>query len=111
MKNTTYWILGAAAVNVAAMAIWGNPLMYFMEAGPSAYYQARVAYERGTDKEKATVVASFQDQKITMREYSDSVFPAYAETIPEKGEFVFPAAEKAKSKDQLRAELAKTITH
>lgn len=99
--NAALWI----AVLAALAAIYWNPLGYFAEAGKSAYYQARVAYERGQAREKEAVARAFDDGKITMHDYSELVFPAYLR-VTRDGEPVFPDTERAKTGEQLRAELA-----
>lgn len=109
-KKETYWLVGFLAINAAILGIWGNPLLYFWEAGPSAYYQARVAYERGSSRDKAVIAEVMVDEKITMHEYSDKVFPAYMRTpLPGGGESVFPEVESSKTLARLRSELIGAI--
>lgn len=85
------------------MAVWFNPLSYVVEAGASAYYQARVAYTRGNAQGKAAIRGALADGKITQHEYTAVVFPQYLNTV-NSGENVFPATEQAKAKEQLRVE-------
>jgi hypothetical protein len=99
--NTVVW----ATVVTAIAAIYWNPLDYFAEAGASAYYQARIAYERGHASEKDAVTRAFDDGNITMHDYSELVFPAYLR-VSHDGEAVFPDTERTKTVHQLRAELA-----
>lgn len=94
-----FWVL----IAVAAAAYLFNPLGYVMEAGSSAYYQARMAHLRGDASAKAAIGQALKDGKITQREYSDVVFPLYLKTV-NAAEDPFPEIEKAKSKDQQRAQ-------
>ena len=92
---------------VAAVAVlWAwSPFDYVLEAGNSAYYQARLAYIRGGEADKQAIKAAFSDKKITLREYSDVVFPLYLRGV-NAPENLFPAQEQQKSKEQLRNDLA-----
>jgi len=85
-----------------------SPLDHFIEAGPTAYYQARVAYERGGVRERAEVRDALQRGEITSAGYSAHVFPAYLRVVRD-GEDLFPPSEQRKSIDQLRAELASVV--
>lgn len=106
VKPKPGWNSILMGITLAAVVIgwFYNPVEYFMEAGPAAYYQARIAYERGADAERESIRHAVSDGKITMREYSDTVFPAYLRTIQTQ-ETPFPIAEQSKSRDQLRGEL------
>lgn len=106
-KRDAVWIGAYIAVLCAAGAIFGNPLELIWESGPSAYYQARVAYGRSPEG-RAAIAEAFEDRKITMREYSDLVFPAYLKGVSAP-EPAFPDRERAKSMEQLKTELATAI--
>ena len=92
------------AVVVVILFKW-NPLDYFLEAGSPAYYQARVAFERGDSGERSTIRLVMKGGNISMRDYSDMVFPAYQKTLPPGLNSPFPDSEAQKSKEQLRSEL------
>ncbi|MCC7684782.1 hypothetical protein [Janthinobacterium sp. FW305-128] len=90
---------------VAVVGVWNwSPFDYLLEAGSSAYYQARLAYLRGNNADKQAIKQAFSDRMITMHEYSEVVFPAYLRSV-HGAEFAFPEKEKMKSKEQLQAEL------
>ena len=89
----------------AILGMWAwSPFDYMLEAGSSAYYQARLAYLRGTDADRRAIKHAFADRKIAMHEYSNIVFPAYLRGV-HGTELVFPEQESSKSKEQLRIEL------
>ena len=89
----------------AVVGLWAwSPFDYVLEAGNSAYYQARIAYTRGNDADRQAIKAAFEDKKITLHEYSDVVFPSYLRGV-HAPENLFPVQEQKKSKEQLREEL------
>lgn len=90
-------------VSVVVLTFKYNPLQFVMEAGPSAYYQARVALLQGGPGEQYEVSQSLSDGKITQREYSVAVFPAFLRSIP-SGAPVFPPSEAGKTLEQQRNE-------
>lgn len=104
-------LMAAFVIVMFSLFRW-SPGDYFFEASGSAYYQARVAYQRGSAHERAAIVQAFRDGfrdgRISMRDYSTRVFPAYLNTVHD-GEVVFPAAERAKPIEQLRSELTSIV--
>lgn len=103
-KNTTILISTSSLVAaVAGICIW-TPFDYVLEAGSASYYQARLAYLRGSDADQHAIRTIFSDHKITMHEYSNVVFPTYLKSV-NAPENPFPIGEQRKSKVQLRAEL------
>ena len=103
-KNTTTLIAAACLVGiVAGIWVW-SPFDDMFEASSSSYYQARLAYIRGSDADRQAIRSVFSDHKITMHEYSKVVFPLYLRGV-HTPEYPFPAQEQRKSKDQLRVEL------
>lgn len=80
-----------------------NPLDYYVEAGDASYYQARIAFERGAERERDQLRTIAENGKITMHDYEKIVFPAWLKTIQDS-QPNFPANEQAKSHDQIRAE-------
>lgn len=103
--NAMYILLAGVGVFIV---LHGNPADSFFDAGNSAYYQARVAYARGSHADKAAIEAVFVDRKISIREYSDTVFPAFLRTVKD-GEETLPQAEQKRSVDDLRAHLAQVL--
>ena len=85
-----------------------SPLDHFIEAGPTAYYQARVAYERGGVRERDDVREALQRGEITSAGYSSHVFSAYLRVVRD-GEDLVPPSEQRKSINQLRAELGGVV--
>lgn len=88
-----------------------NPLDYVMEAGSSAYYQARIGYERGASSEREQIAIALKDGKISMHEYSKTIFPAFLKVAgnTRDGLEVFPDAERAKSIEDQRHELLQAL--
>lgn len=100
-KSFTYGLL---IVGILIVANRFNPLDYVMEAGPAAYYQAKIAYERGTNSARDSILDVTADGKITMHEYSETVFPLFLKSVSD-GESVFPSSEQKKSLELLRDDL------
>lgn len=86
-----------------------SPLDYFLEASPAGYYQARIAYERGDQSGKNQIMEAFADDKLSMREYSDIVFPAYAKTI-EGSQSPLPEDAQSKGIETLKEELRTALS-
>lgn len=102
-------LLGACALLLAAaLLLRHNPLDYLFDAGPVAYYQARMAYLYGSEAQRAQLEALLDDQKVTQHEYSAVVFPVFAHTVPDNTS-LFPSTEFNKSADILRGELVAAI--
>lgn len=99
-------------LSVLGVMLWAlfhyNPLSYFWEAGAHAYYQARIAYERGDTVERYRLFVAINDGKITLHEYSAVVFPAYLHTVKDS-EAVFPPAEMEKGLDTVKREALAVI--
>ncbi len=111
MKKRTRNNLLAGAFFAALIGygfVFGNPVLIFMEAGPSAYYQARIAYGRSDTEGRASIAQAYQDKKISMREYSEKVWPVYVAGAVDR-ETVFPETEQSKSLDQLKNELSAAV--
>lgn len=107
-RDGILYTVAAAAVIFAAFK-W-NPLEYVIEAGPVAYYQARLAFVRGDSHAKIELRNALADGKLTMHKYSKVVFPAFVQTV-HGGEALFPDEEASKGLDQLRAEARAAILH
>lgn len=102
----TWWcVLGA----VLLIAFKCNPFEYFMEASGAAYYQARIAYIRGSPEQRAKIRTAFVDGKINMRVYSNDVFPLFVK-VAHDGESLLPTAEGEKTVAQQRYELTQAIS-
>ncbi|HSY26731.1 MAG TPA: hypothetical protein VK832_04465 [Burkholderiaceae bacterium] len=98
--------LGASAALVFMFVF--DPLAYFTEAGPSAYYQARLAYQRGDVTDREAIRDSLKGGQISTHDYSRFVFPAYVKSA-QNGESVFPRDERLKPIAQLRSEAVNVI--
>jgi len=85
-----------------------NPAGFVFDAGAPAYYQARVAVERGDVRAEERVARAFRGGWISQNGYSDDVFPVYRQGI-HPPEDPFPPSERAKPVEQLRAELARAL--
>lgn len=108
MKKSTFPGVIASVLIFAgvgyALLQW-NPMDYVLEAGGPAYYQARIAYERGSTAQRVHITEAFKDGKISMYDYQKVVFPSYL-TVARDREELFPADESRQSMDELRRRLA-----
>ena len=101
-----YIVLGG--VLIIAILRW-SPMDYVFEAGGPAYYQAGIAYQRGDAAARDRIAAAFQDQKISMHDYSAVVFPAFLKVARDREE-LFPTEESNRTQDELRDRLASEIS-
>lgn len=104
-RPVLYW-------SIFGVTLWAlfhyNPPSYFWEAGAHAYYQARIAYERGDDSARHRLLEAANDGRITLHEYSAIVFPAYLHTVKDS-ETVFPRTEMEKGFDTVKREALAVI--
>jgi hypothetical protein len=89
-------------------SIYANPFEYFWGAGSASYYQARIAFQRGSLSDKAAIARAGADGKITLREYSSVVFPAYLR-VAHDGEVLFPENEQQKGIALLKSDLLNVL--
>lgn len=85
-----------------------NPLDHIMEANPVAYYQARIAYQRGDNQTRAALHDAVAGGTLSMHSYSKIVFPAFMKTAVD-GENLFPLVEAEKGIARLREEALSAI--
>lgn len=109
-EKQLFWRLASPiAIAVILFVGWSyNPLEYVWETGTAAYSQAKQVCHVGAVNDCALIASQLEKGKLTMKDYSNVVFPAFSRIKGAELELMARGDEN-KSLDQLRQELVTIV--